>query len=97
MSGIFISYRRDDTAGHAGRLFDHLSRAFGQDGVFMDVDDIRRGDNFSEILEERLRQSDVLLAVIGSPSPTPPVADVWTTTTTGCGARCAARSRPGIS
>jgi hypothetical protein len=65
MSGIFISYRRDDSAGHAGRLLDHLSRVFGADGVFMDVDDIRRGDTFADTLTERLRQADVLLAVIG--------------------------------
>jgi hypothetical protein len=65
MSGIFISYRRDDTAGHAGRLFDHLSTTFGADGVFMDVDDIRRGEAFADTLAERLKQSDVLLAVIG--------------------------------
>ena len=25
-AGIFISYRRSDAAGHAGRLFDRLSR-----------------------------------------------------------------------
>ncbi len=65
MSGVFISYRRDDAGGHAGRLFDHLSSAFGADDVFMDVDDIRRGDSFAETLTERLQQSDVLLAVIG--------------------------------
>ena len=65
MSGVFISYRRDDTAGHAGRLFDHLSTTFGADGVFMDVDDIRRGEAFADTLAERLKQSDVLLAVIG--------------------------------
>lgn len=65
MSGIFISYRRDDTAGHAGRLLDHLSRVFDADGVFMDVDDIRLGDDFADTLTERLRQADVLLAVIG--------------------------------
>jgi hypothetical protein len=65
MSGVFISYRRDDSAGHAGRLFDHLSSTFGADGVFMDVDDIRRGENFADTLTERLKQSDVLLAVIG--------------------------------
>jgi len=48
MSGVFISYRRDDSAGHAGRLFDHLSSTFGAEGVFMDVDDIRRGENFAD-------------------------------------------------
>jgi hypothetical protein len=65
VSGIFISYRRDDTGGHAGRLLDHLSRTFGADGVFMDVDDIRRGDSFADTLTERLQEADVLLAVIG--------------------------------
>ena len=65
MSGLFISYRRDDAAGHAGRLFDHLSRTFGADEVFMDVDDIQRGDTFADTLTERLQQADVLLAVIG--------------------------------
>ena len=50
MSGVFISYRRDDTAGHTGRLYDHLKRAFGADGVFMDFDNIGRGDTFAETL-----------------------------------------------
>src|SRR5688572_22561856 len=65
MRGVFISYRRDDTAGHAGRLYDHLKRAFGPDGVFMDLDDIRRGDTFSEVLTTKLRESDVLIALVG--------------------------------
>ena len=29
MASIFISYRRDDTGGHAGRLCDRLSARFG--------------------------------------------------------------------
>jgi len=65
MSGVFISYRRDDAAGHAGRLFDHLSRVFGSDEIFMDVDGIQRGDTFSQTLTEHIQQCDVLLAVIG--------------------------------
>ena len=39
--GIFVSYRRADTAGHAGRLVDHLKNQFGQqvffDGRWIDV------------------------------------------------------------
>ena len=65
MSGVFISYRRDDTAGHSGRLYDHLQRAFGADGVFMDLDNIGRGDTFAETLNAKLRESDVLIAVVG--------------------------------
>lgn len=62
---IFISYRRDDSAGHAGRLLDHLSATFGAKGVFMDIDAIRRGDRFADTLNSRLKAADVLLAVIG--------------------------------
>ena len=40
MAHIFISYRRDDTGGYAGRLFDRLSTHFGRGNIFMDVDTI---------------------------------------------------------
>jgi len=41
MASIFISYRREDTGGHAGRLCDRLSARFGGDPVFLDIQDIR--------------------------------------------------------
>ena len=62
---IFISYRRDDTEGEAGRLFADLTRAFGDDGVFMDVADIRPGADFRRVIDESVAQCGVLLAVIG--------------------------------
>jgi hypothetical protein len=65
MSGIFISYRRDDSGGYAGRLFDILSTHFGRDHTYMDLDTIKGGDNFAAVIDEKLRQSDALLAVIG--------------------------------
>ena len=37
MRAIFMSYRREDTEGQAGRLFDDLARYFGEHSVFMDV------------------------------------------------------------
>jgi len=43
MRGIFISYRREDAEGQAGRLFDDLSAHFGRDAVFMDVAGIKKG------------------------------------------------------
>ena len=44
MSGqIFISYRRDDSEGYAGRLYDRLIARFGGDKVFMDIDALNRG------------------------------------------------------
>jgi hypothetical protein len=48
--GIFISYRRQETAASAGRLYDHLSERFGEDLVFMDIDSIAIGTDFAEIL-----------------------------------------------
>ncbi len=62
---VFISYRRDDSAGHAGRVHDRLEREFGHDLLFMDVDSIPLGVNFFKVLSERVGQCDVLLAVIG--------------------------------
>lgn len=66
MPGVFISYRRDDSAAYAGRLFDILSAEFGPQNTFMDVDDIKGGDKFSNVIDRNLDVSDALLAVIGS-------------------------------
>lgn len=62
---VFISYRRDDTAGHAGRLHDSLQSHFGADNVFMDLSDIDSGQNFVDVIDTAVRSSDVLLAIIG--------------------------------
>ena len=65
MSGVFISYRREDSSGYAGRLFDILSANFGRENTYMDLDTIKGGDNFEAVIEEKISQCDVLLAVIG--------------------------------
>jgi hypothetical protein len=65
MQGIFISYRREDSAGHAGRLFDRLRAHFGREMVFMDVEGIEAGVDFVETIEQAVGGCDVLLAVIG--------------------------------
>jgi TIR domain len=62
---VFISYRRDDSAGHAGRVRDRLERELGRDLLFMDVDAIPLGTNFSKVLHEEVAKCGVLLAVIG--------------------------------
>jgi beta-lactam-binding protein with PASTA domain len=65
MPGVFISYRREDSAGHAGRLFDRLSSHFGKDRVFMDVSDIEPGTDFVEAIDKAVGSCDVLVVVIG--------------------------------
>lgn len=65
MNGIFISYRRDDAAGYAGRLYDRLAAHFGTDRVFMDVQGIEPGVDFVEAIERALRSCEILIVLIG--------------------------------
>ena len=62
---VFISYRRGDAAGHAGRVSDRLTDALGQDALFMDVDAIPLGSDFVKVLREEVGKCQVLLALIG--------------------------------
>ena len=62
---VFVSYRRSDTAHLAGRIFDHLEDAFGRDEVFFDVEAIPPGVDFKAYIDTRMRQSAVVLALIG--------------------------------
>ena len=62
---IFISYRRDDSAGYAGRLFDHLSARFGAKNIFMDIDTIEPGEDFRKVVNNAVGNCDVVLVMIG--------------------------------
>ena len=62
---VFLSYRREDSADVAGRIYDRLAVAFGQDQVFKDVDSIPLGVDFREHLQQVVGRCDVVLAVIG--------------------------------
>jgi hypothetical protein len=65
VSGIFISYRRDDSRDIAGRLVDRLRQDYSDEQLFLDIDAIPAGTNFETVLADRLKACDVLLAVIG--------------------------------
>jgi hypothetical protein len=62
---VFISYRRDESAGYAGWIADSFEEYFGEDKVFRDIDSLEPGLDFSEAIERALESSEVLLAVIG--------------------------------
>jgi len=62
---VFISYRREDSAADALHLFDDLIAEFGKDQVFMDIEQIHAGADFSKAIEDAVESCDVLLAVIG--------------------------------
>jgi allophanate hydrolase subunit 1 len=63
--GVFISYRREETAYPAGWLFDRLVDRFGRGQIFKDIDSIQLGDDFVEKITTAVATCDVLLALIG--------------------------------
>ncbi len=64
MVQIFISYRRDDTAGYARAIYDELARHYGAERVFIDVDDIAAGQSFAEVIRGAMSASSVVLVLI---------------------------------
>lgn len=62
---IFISYRVNDTAGETGRLVDSLKQYFYEDQIFVDIDKIEPGVDFTEAIAKSLESCDVMLAIIG--------------------------------
>src|SRR5215471_3829119 len=62
---IFINYRRDDSIGVAGRLYDRLAQSFGRDELFMDVDHIPAGVDFVAHLNSQVAACNIILVVIG--------------------------------
>ena len=64
-SRIFVSYRRDDARGDAGRLTDNLKLHFGDKQIFRDVEAIEAGVDFVEAINSAVSQCAVLLAIIG--------------------------------
>ena len=65
MSRIFISYRRSDAGGHAGRVFDRLRDRFGEQNLFFDQDAIELGDHFPKRIEAEIKSAAVVLVIIG--------------------------------
>jgi hypothetical protein len=66
MPTIVISYRRSDSSAIAGRIFDRLTSHYGEESVFMDVDNIPLGVDFRTHIQEILQRTDVLIAVVGA-------------------------------
>jgi len=65
MGSIFLSYRREDSEGQAGRLYDDLVAVFGPDSVFMDVAAIQPGRDFRKSIDQSLNSCGVFLSLIG--------------------------------
>src|SRR5918997_355442 len=72
---VFVSYRRQDTRHVAGRLADRLVEHFD---VFMDMDTIEPGTDFTDVIRQAVENCDIFLSVIGAS---------WTTVQTEQGQR----------
>ncbi|MGG5890127.1 toll/interleukin-1 receptor domain-containing protein [Falsiroseomonas sp. HC035] len=62
---IFVSYRREDSAGWVGRLVDDLSERFGAENVFQDINSMGPGVDFLDAIKETLHRADCALVIIG--------------------------------
>jgi hypothetical protein len=78
MAVVFISYRRRGALKDARAVFERLSREFGSDHVFMDLEGIEMGADFVDVLERQLDGCRVMLAMIDA---------TWATTTDRHGRR----------
>ncbi len=65
MSKIFISYRRQDSEGITGRIFDRLIVHYGKESVFRDIEDIPPGIDFRKHIGDTLQKAGVLIAIVG--------------------------------
>ena len=78
VAGIFISYRRDDSAAHADRLYERLMQRYGDARVFMDIGTIEPGADFVEAIQAAAGSATVVLVLIGR---------TWRTSVDGTGQR----------
>jgi hypothetical protein len=62
---LFINYRREDSAPYAGRLYDRLTTHFGEDQVFIDIDQIEPGEDFVEVINRKVSACDIAIVAIG--------------------------------
>jgi hypothetical protein len=62
---VFISYRREDTAAAAGRVYDRLARVLAKPNVFFDVSTIAGGEDFVQRIASEIANSDAALELIG--------------------------------
>jgi len=62
---LFINYRREDTGHAAGRLYDRLIAHFGEDQVFIDIDQIEPGEDFVEVINSKVGACDIAIVAIG--------------------------------
>jgi hypothetical protein len=62
---FFVSYRREDSEDFTYRMCDRLRKHFGEQAVFVDIDQIPFGADFRSLIRRKLAQTRAVLVVIG--------------------------------
>src|SRR3954454_11999679 len=62
---VFLSYRREDSSGYCGRLYDDIAGRFGAGDVFMGIDSLAPGSDFVDAIGHALASCDATLVLIG--------------------------------
>ncbi|HTE22914.1 hypothetical protein [Flavitalea sp.] len=57
---IFINYRRDDSKDEAAYLRAIIANQFGSEKIFRDLDSIKLGANFPEVIKRFILLSEML-------------------------------------
>ena len=65
MAKILISYRRSDSDVFAGRVHDRIVSRYGEQSVFIDVDNIPFGKDFRVHIQQELAKADAILVIVG--------------------------------
>src|SRR3954447_2904704 len=66
MARIILSYRRSDSATMTQLIFSRLAARYGEQSIFMDIDNIPFGVDFRAHIRENVRSADILLAIVGT-------------------------------
>ena len=65
VGGLFISYRRQDAAAAASRLYEDLTARYGPEDVFLDIATLQPGQDWARNLRRAVASSDAMLVLIG--------------------------------
>lgn len=65
MSGVFISYRREDSQYETGRIYDRLVEYFSVSRIFKDIDDIPLGYDFRTVIDAAISRAMAMVVIIG--------------------------------
>ncbi len=72
---LFMSYRRSDSAGYAGRVFEGLESRLGPEHIFKDLTSIGPGENYLDAISDGISRATAVLLIVGPDWLSPRIFD----------------------